>query len=289
MPTYLIERRVAEELDQVGAQALREINDGEGGALAVEGRHMIHPDGNTRRDQVSGSGLAAGPPTPRQVRGLDPPVEHRVHRRPGAVRRPRLVQDASHVSGRRAGSDHEPPGDLLVGRALDQQPQHLQLARREPGLDPGPGGLGRPIVTGLARGVLAGRGDGGERVQHPVVPPGLGQGPGARRHETRKRVPDRGGNPQPRPVVPSGTRPDVAADRDGEVHRRPHRRGRGDAGSPQGGPPGRPRHPGGGGGRLPACLGEITVEVRATPRGRPGPARCDPWTHDPGRAPSSAW
>ncbi len=30
MPTYLIERRVAEELDQVGAQALREINDGEG-------------------------------------------------------------------------------------------------------------------------------------------------------------------------------------------------------------------------------------------------------------------
>lgn len=30
MPTYLIERRFAEEIDQVDAQALREINDGEG-------------------------------------------------------------------------------------------------------------------------------------------------------------------------------------------------------------------------------------------------------------------
>ena len=50
----------------------------------------------------------------------------------GATDRIELVQELADVELGRVHRDAEPPGDLLVGRALGDQRQHLDFARGQP-------------------------------------------------------------------------------------------------------------------------------------------------------------
>jgi hypothetical protein len=49
----------------------------------------------------------------------------------GATNRIQLVEELADVELGRVHRDAEPPGDLLVGRALSDQCQHLDFARRQ--------------------------------------------------------------------------------------------------------------------------------------------------------------
>lgn len=68
----------------------------------------------------------------------------------GAIVDEGLVENVGQVVGDRALADHQRLGDLAVGEALGNQPQHFSLAQAEPGGQVRPGSHSSELAHPLA-------------------------------------------------------------------------------------------------------------------------------------------